>query len=247
MSRNKSNISTSLTRAHKAIDNTLKSPAILKAVTPFGYSAEHMQAGMAVYESAVAAVHARTAAAGAQKLMGAHLKRTEKTAFAAYQTLSEVAKAIYRKAPEKLATIGLDRPMPRTTAPFLVEAFKLFDNASLKAELVDFGYHSKRLASERAKIVGYEQTYHEYQRAKGAAQHATQHQNSALETMKDWITQYLRIARAALRDQPQLLEKLGILVRSSKTEAQRNAPKKAAATRAARKAQESGEPEPELV
>lgn len=234
-----------LTGVHKAIDNTLKTPAILKAVTPFGYSEEHMQAGLALHASAVAAVNARTAAFGAQKLAKAHRATAEKAAFRAYQALSEVAKAIYRKTPAKLAAIGLNRPMPRQTAPFLTEAFKLFDNAPLKAELADFGYSPKRLASERAKIVAYEQASHEYTRAMGAAQDATTHQDGAVAAISDWGAQYLRIARVALRDRPQLLEKLGIIVRSGKTAAQRQAPIKAAATRAAKKAAE--EPEAELV
>ncbi|HQO21087.1 MAG TPA: hypothetical protein PLA03_12120, partial [Acidobacteriota bacterium] len=40
---------------------------------------------------------------------------------------------------------------------------------------------------------------------------------------------------STLRDQPQLLEKLGILKRGGKTAAQRKAPQKAAATRASKK------------
>jgi hypothetical protein len=41
----------------------------------------------------------------------------------------------------------------------------------------------------------------------------------------------------ALRSKPDLVEKLGGLARSSRTPAQRGAPKKAAATRAAKQAQ----------
>jgi len=43
----------------------------------------------------------------------------------------------------------------------------------------------------------------------------------------------------ALSGKPQLLEKLGVLARTSKTAAQRAAPKKAAATRAAKKVKAS--------
>jgi hypothetical protein len=48
-------------------------------------------------------------------------------------------------------------------------------------------------------------------------------------------TQYLKIAKVALRGKKQLLEKIGVAARTSKTAAQRAAPKKSAATRAAKK------------
>jgi hypothetical protein len=66
---------------------------------------------------------------------------------------------------------------------------------------------------------------------RGAA--ATRDQLAAL---REWMSQYLRIARVALRAKPDLYAKLGGLVRNSRTAAQRQAPKKAAATRAAKKA-----------
>ncbi|MFI5166987.1 MAG: hypothetical protein ACHQQS_10230 [Thermoanaerobaculales bacterium] len=42
------------------------------------------------------------------------------------------------------------------------------------------------------------------------------------------------MAKQALRDQPQLLEKIGITIRTARTSKQRNAGKKAAATRKAK-------------
>jgi hypothetical protein len=57
----------------------------------------------------------------------------------------------------------------------------------------------------------------------------------ALKGVNNWVNHYLQVAKLALHDQPQLLEKLGIGVRTSKTKAQRGAPAKAAATRAAKK------------
>ncbi len=67
------------------------------------------------------------------------------------------------------------------------------------------------------------------------AQQATQEQEAALAKMNDWVAQYLKIAKVALRGKKQLLEKIGVIARTSKTAAQRAAPKKAAATRAAKK------------
>ena len=72
--------------------------------------------------------------------------------------------------------------------------------------------------------------------AKGASQQASQEQEAALKAMNDWVAQYLKFAKVALRGKKQLLEKIGVTARTTKTAAQRAAPAKAAATRAAKKA-----------
>ncbi len=55
--------------------------------------------------------------------------------------------------------------------------------------------------------------------AKGAAQQATQDQDAALAAMSEWVAQYLKIAKVALRGKKQLLEKIGVTARTSKTAA----------------------------
>ena len=102
--------------------------------------------------------------------------------------------------------------------------------------LADFGYDADRLAAERAKIEAFDTANQAQEMAKGAAQQATQDQDAALAKMNEWVAQYLKIAKVALRGKKQLLEKIGVTARTSKTAAQKAAPKKAAATRAAKKA-----------
>jgi hypothetical protein len=68
----------------------------------------------------------------------------------------------------------------------------------------------------------------------GAQRQATREQRRALTVLNQWIAQYLKIAKIGLREKPELIEKIGCAVRSARTAAQRNAPKKAAETRAAR-------------
>jgi len=62
--------------------------------------------------------------------------------------------------------------------------------------------------------------------AKGSKQQATQDQAAALAALNEWVAQYLRIARVALRNKQQLLEKIGGAARPRRTAAQRTALKK---------------------
>lgn len=165
----------------------------------------------------------------------AELKAKEKEARDAYQAAAKVARATLDI--DGLTKLGLAGKEPRGTAGFIQASYTLFDNAAETGLLAEFGYAGEMIASERAKITAFDQANQAQEAAKGAAQQATQDQDAALAMMNDWVAQYLKIAKVALRGKKQLLEKIGVAARTTKTAAQRAAPKKAAATRAAKKQQ----------
>jgi hypothetical protein len=121
----------------------------------------------------------------------------------------------------------------------ITAANTLFDNvlksAEISAMLAGYGYDEKRLVRERAVIAAFEQACQAQVAAMGAAQQATRDQKAALTAQTRWLAQYLKIAKVALRDKPQLYEKLGGAARSCPT-AQRQAARTAAAARAAKPA-----------
>jgi predicted pyridoxine 5'-phosphate oxidase superfamily flavin-nucleotide-binding protein len=223
-----------LNAAQLAITNSLADPEIKAAVAQFGYTTAKLNAGKALYDAALTAVNAQKSGKGDQKTATADLKAAEKDARDAYQAAAKVARATLDK--DGLAKLGLTGKEPRGTAGFIQAGYTLFDNAADSGLLADFGYDEARIAAERAKIEAFDKANNAQEMAKGAAQQASQEQEAALKAMNDWVAQYLKIAKVALRGKKQLLEKIGVTARTTKTAAQRAAPKKAAATRAAKKA-----------
>ncbi len=240
MARPKQSIAERLNDANVAISNALAEEKIGQLLGEYGYKTEKLSEGKALYEAADSAVKSQVALQGDARKASARQQKAEKAARTAYQNLAQVARAAFRKDKSNLSVMGLDGPMPRPLPLFLTMATALFDNASHKPEIADvlsgYGYTAKKLATERAKIVELSTAMKAHEAALGAAQHATSEQNKAMDALDYWMGGLVRIARVALRDEPQLLEKLGILKRSSKTKAQRGAAAKAAATRKARKA-----------
>jgi hypothetical protein len=232
-------ISGQLNAAEVSIMNTLSDHEILGLVAGYGYSSERMNEGKRLYETALNLVNSQIAAAGSQYQSTAQLKTAEAAAQDAYQALAKVARAIYARDSARLSGLGLTGAMPRTTAGFIAAGYAIFDNAmktpEIKSALNAYGYNDARLQSERAKIAAYDNANQAQESAKGAAQQATREQDAALAAMNDWLAQYIKIAKVALRDKKQLLEKIGVIARTTKTAAQRGAPQKAAATRASKK------------
>ncbi len=219
-----------LNTAQAAISNSLADEEIQVLVSSYGYSSEKLNEGKVLFESAQAAVSSQKAAAGAQRQASQKLAEAEKSARDAYQALAKVARAIFKNYKARLTALGLTGSAPRSTAEFLAAAASLFDNASGASDLAEYGYDEERLTSEREKIAAFDLANQKQEAAKGAAQQASREQDSALTSLDAWRAQYIKIARVALRDKRQLLEKIGIPARTTKTAAQRAALKKPAAT-----------------
>jgi hypothetical protein len=215
-----------LNAAQVAISNSLADEEIQSLVAGYGYSPAKLNEGKAFYETALAAVTAQKSAAGAQKQSTQELAEAEKSARDAYQSLSKVARAIFKTDKARLTALGLTGAAPRATAEFLASAASLFDNAAGAPSLADYGYDAERLASERTKIAAFDLANQKQEAAKGAAQQASREQVAALTSLEAWRAQYIKIARVALRGKSQLLEKIGVPART----AQRAARKKPVVT-----------------
>jgi hypothetical protein len=239
MKKPKKTISERLNAMQIAISNTFGDPVIKELVASFGYDDNRLNEGKELYTTALMSMNIQTASGGTQKDSTAKVLKAEKIARNAYQDLAKVARAIFKNDKAKLKMLGLEGKMPSRIGEFLGTAYTLFNNAEqveeVKKELSKYGYTDKKIAAEKQKIADYDLANQQQEAAKGSAQNSTREQDAALEKMDEWYAQYVKIAKVALKDHKELLEKLGVLARTVKTKAQRGAGKKAAETRKAKK------------
>jgi hypothetical protein len=221
------------------LNNAQSDVQIGQLLGEYGYDAERLSEGIALLQTADRALEAQVSTAGGWQAATKSLDAAEKKARVAYSALREVARAAYGLNGPVLAALGLNQTTPVRQTHFLTMARALFNNAlgspDIAATLNRFGYTSTRLTDEKGKIDTMDAARHAREAAKGAAQQATVDQAAAMNNLDKWMSAFFRVAKVALRGQEQLLEKLGILARNAKTEAQRQAPAKAAATRRERR------------
>jgi hypothetical protein len=184
-------------------------------------------------------VQRQVAAVGAYHQATAATKTKRKAAREAYQRLSKSARNEFRKEKAVLAELGLDGPMPTSLPAFLTMALAAFTNVAGNPAIAtrlaaDYNYTPERLAAERATIEDLITAQRQQEAAKGAAELATAEQDAAMATFRAEMSALRTMAKEAFREQPQLVEKIGIVRRASPTPKQRMAGKKAAATREAK-------------
>jgi len=222
------------------IDNSLANNDVKTEVAKKGYTEEKLLEGKEIIKKADAAVKVRISLDGAAQDATAVEKQRKNNAHNAYQGFAKIARAKYKPGSPELVTLGLVGAERVSTAEFIKAGYVLFDNAksdaAIAAAVATNGYTAEVLTAERAKIEAYEKANKDQTSAIGDAQNATEEQTKALKAMNDWISEFTKIARVALNGKKKLLEKIGIKARTTKTKAQRGASKKAAATRAAKKA-----------
>lgn len=210
-----------ISRADLAIENSLSNAEIQAAVAACGYPAEKLVEARAQVEAAQAAVSERASALGKRIDATQEFHQALAAAQEAYRKLAKTARVMCDKP--TLSALGLTGREPRTIGAFLKAAFTLFDNAADAPILAQYGYDAAQLAAGRAAVVALQAAGQRSDAARGAALAATARQREALKGLRAWLARYIAIAKVALRENPQRLESLGILVRSSKTAAQRAA------------------------
>jgi hypothetical protein len=225
-SRNATTIAGQLAAANMIIENTLAKPAILDRVTLRGYSARELAEGQQLYRTAVEAVDAQAAAAGAALLATDQAQAADKQAREAYQRLAQTARALFPLHSSQRKTLEVVGPMPHDTATFIAVATTLFNNAlkvtEINIALAKYGYDTKTLQDERDTLITFQQAVQAQAGAQSASKQATRAQSEALDALQRWIAQYVKIAKIALKTQPELLKALGITTPSGRASSPQN-------------------------
>lgn len=218
MSKPKQSLDERLNRANTAIVNAMEDPEVQNALTPFGYTPERMQQGRDLLEYA----------------KGMHLK--QKSEYGDQFAATEALDAAFDAADKTLAkwrrvaqvalegdtnacvTLGVHTRRKRSMAAWLTQATQFYThalaNASVLTSLAQYGLTQEKLEAGKAQADAVETAWLAQKKEMGEAQQATQVRDAAMEELEDWLHPFIKIARVALEETPQYMEKLGILERS---------------------------------
>jgi len=199
-----------LAAARLLIETARDDAEIARILAARGYDAAGLAAGLSLQASAQAAFTARQTAMAGQQQASAALAGAAAAARQTYADFRATARAIFA-APADRTALGLTGNAPKDTQKFLTLARVSYTTAQAAAyqpTLTTYGYPATALTAAQATLDALSTANGVQNAAIGAARQATADRDRAVKALTDWVSQFKRIAKVALRDQPGLVKKL---------------------------------------
>ena len=217
MTQKKNRLQDFMIETDTLLSNAASDQTIGAALTPFGYTPQRIQEGLALYQ-AVADLHR-----GQQKEFAEQLAATEAfnqawdSADKAYIQSLRIARVAFKSHTQAGSLLKLQGERHQTIAGWLdqVEAFYvgLLGDNSLTAIMAKFGYSVEKITAEYQAVKGVRNLRNQQLKESGEAQHATEQRDKSLAILDAWLADFRAVTKVALADQKQQLEKLGIVAR----------------------------------
>lgn len=195
-----------------------RNPEIAPSLANFGIDAAYLDKGEAIYKDTI-------------RLMDLQKQeyQEERAAFDMYYAQKDEVKKMLKKTRSLVKALSKSDPDLQSRLDFTplselrindwIQAGIAFYNSLLLEsvileELAKYNFTTERLIAEKQELEGLLQLRMQSALEKGQAQEATRQRNQKLEELEDYCSVLKAVVTIALADRPQLMESLGILVRS---------------------------------
>lgn len=201
-----------------SFQNATTQPDIASALEQFGYDSHKIAEGEILLRKAVDAYLAKKARYD-EKAEYHHKWLVLKMKLSGnYAKHRKLAKVIYRFDEVNKEKLGINDPIPRTYVKWLETVKKFYSVASSDNHIINalkrFNISEEHLTQNMQLIAELETARAQYMKKVGEAQNSTKVKNKTLADIRNWMYDFYAVARIALDERPQLLEALGIVVKS---------------------------------
>lgn len=211
-------IDTILYESGMRINNSLSDAKILDAVSPMGYPETKLNEGAALLDKASTLDEDQKRAYGELDAAQAGFETERNMANIAYMNMVRIGRIVFKNDVKAITTLELNGRRARSIGGWLKQALGFYRailaNSEWKDALAVYGQSEEIINAQLAAIESVATASETVKKDKGDAQNATVERDEKLVELLEWVNDYEVIARIALADNPQLLEKLGIVVKS---------------------------------
>ena len=199
-------------------ENALNHPVITPTLAEFGYDEEKLSEGKQLYIVAKNAYDFKITEDDETKKARYELDTKLEELYSIYYPHRRKAKAIFKRDPVTLHLLGINGSIPTDylSRMEIIQKFyiEILNDETLQHRLSAIKINLEDLTKANNIIAEVVSNRFEYVREKGESQDATEQKTIALKVIDDWMDDFYDIAEIAFEDNPQLLEVLGVFVRS---------------------------------
>ncbi|PKQ68167.1 hypothetical protein [Labilibaculum manganireducens] len=200
------------------INNSINSSIIKSTVALFGYDEPKLTEAQTLLNTVEDLNNTQQKEYGDQYQAQNDFQTNRKKAHDAYMDLLTIAKIALKNDVSAQQSLGLNHPRKKSFSGWLTQALQFCNNLiaspNYTATMEVYGQGVEKIQAVKQAITDTQNSAEIHKSETGEAQQATQLRDAKLDELAIWVIDYKKIARIALKEQPQLLEKLGLLERS---------------------------------
>lgn len=202
--------------ARTVFENAKSHPLASTKMAEFGYHKQKIEEGKALLEAMLSLQMEQEDCYSNEKGLKQQLDRDLEAVKALYKEHLGIARFTFRNDAAMQARLELHRPRKRSQAKATHQIRKFYIRVEeVMPQMKKYGAKVEEFAQAKAMIDAISAARAKRKQCQGNAQSATQQRNKAKKELQAWLADFKKIARVALKDEQQLLEVFGMVVRSS--------------------------------
>lgn len=199
-----------------AIENALNYTGIQKKLNTVAFDRKKLLEGKALNEKLKLLQTAKNDSYGSQASSTDAMKANLAEAQQVYLRHIELARIAFRDDRGMQMKLDMIGTRKKGKEAWLSQAMTFYGKAEeIASVMAGYGVSLESLQQTRAMVEALISTRQQQLQKKGEAQDATEKRDDAIKAMNAWMRDFNAAARLALRDNPQWLEMLGIMVRNT--------------------------------
>lgn len=217
-SRLKRSEASQLERYRVSLENVRQHPEIAATLAEFGYDLTVIAEGQTLFNETRGEYDTNKIEKEEKLASYKTFAQTENTLDKAYTLHRKKAKIVFAKELVVLSKLEIDKAIPDNYIEWL-ETVKIFyttisDDEALQQKLARLKVPAEEITLTSEIIASLEQARAEYLRERGESQAATKKKKESFKKINEWMSEFYAVAKIAFEDTPQLLEVLGVYVKS---------------------------------
>lgn len=199
-----------------AIQNSINDPLILQYMGVYNYGESRLKQGLELAKDARNKYNDQKAARANFLAKSNEARAKKEKADRTYMYLVKIIRLAFGKNNDIMQRLGLKGKRRRDIGGWTAQTGLFYKNVIEIPELIEeLGRHSvttEDLTAGETEVQEAGAAYAAKMSAKGDAEKATESKNKAFAKVRRWWRNFLKIAHIAMADDPQMKEKLGIVV-----------------------------------